>query len=731
MNTKRLSLSLFIAGLLVFALALVMQGVQPTFAQEEEPAADADPLGEPGTFLTGYYDAWVNSPHARFEDDAFQHWNEDGEIETECATCHATPGYLDFLGADGSEMGVVNEPAPLGTVVNCNACHNSVSSQLTSVTFPSGVTLDNLTESSRCMVCHQGRASTVDVNSAIEEAGLVDEPNTVGEELGFINIHYYAAASSLYGSEVHGGYEYEGKTYMGQNMHVEGYQTCTDCHNPHTLELSVEECATCHEDADSIDDLREIRMAGSLVDYDGDGDIEEGIYEEIETLQEMLLETIEVYASQVVETPIGYDSVSYPYFFVDSNADGELGEDEAAYPNRYTAFTPALLRATYNYQVSLKDTGGYAHNPQYHIQLLYDSIEALNAQIESDAPVDLSAARRNSIGHFNITHQAFRHWDEDGEVSGSCTKCHTAEGLPFFLDNGVNIPMEPSSSLSCATCHDNLAEFTMYPVTEVEFPSGAVLSYGEDSTSNMCLHCHQGRQSTVSVNAAIAEAGVGEDEVSEALDFQNPHYFATGATWFGTEAKGAYEFEGKEYNSEYEHTRRFDECADCHSPHRLEVRVEECIDCHEEVETVDDLDMIRAHPEDAERFDYDGDGSMDEPIAQEIAPFREDLLALIKTYAAEEVGTPILYAESYPYWFVDTNGNGEVDEGEAEYGNRYNQWTPNLLRAAYNYTYVTSVPGSYVHNADYMMQVLYDTLEAVGGEEAVEGYMRPFVDYYE
>jgi hypothetical protein len=30
-----------------------------------------------------------------------------------------------------------------------------------------------------------------------------------------------------------------------------------------------------------------------------------------------------------------------------------------------------------------------------------------------------------------------------------------------------------------------------------------------------------------------------------------------------------------------------------------------------------------------------------------------------------------------------------------------------------------------------MMQVLYDTLEAVGGEEAVEGYMRPFVDYYE
>lgn len=728
MNTKRLSITLLIVGLAVFALALVMQGVQPTMAQDDAP----DPLGEPGTFLTGYYDAWVNSPHARFEDEAFQHWNEDGEIETACATCHSTPGYLDFLGADGTEMGVVDSPAPLGTVVNCNACHNSVSSHLTSVTFPSGVTLENLEDSSRCMVCHQGRASTVSVNSAIEEAGLVGEPNTVGEELGFINIHYYAAAASLYGSEVHGGYEYDGKRYVGQNLHVEGYQTCGECHNPHTLQLSVEDCATCHEGVETVEDLRGIRMAGSLADYDGDGDTEEGVAGEIETLQEMLMATIQVYASEVVGTPIGYNSASYPYFFVDGNDDGEIGEDEAAYPNRYTAFTPALLRATYNYQVSRKDPGGYAHNPEYHIQLLYDSIEDLNAQIETDAPVDLSAAQRNSIGHFNTAHEAFRHWDEDGEVGASCTKCHTAEGLPFFLENGATIAFEPSNSLSCETCHNDLVEFTIYPVMEVEFPSGAVLSYGEESSSNMCLECHQGRQSTVSVNAAIASAGVGDDEVSETLGFQNPHYFATGAAWFGTEAQGAYEFEGKEYNSEYEHTRRFDECADCHSVHKLEVRAEECTECHEEVETVEDLRLIRAHPEDAERFDYDGDGDMDEPLAEEIAPFREDLLALIKTYAAEEVGTPILYSDSsYPYWFVDTNGNGEIDEGEAVRDNAYNQWTPNLLRAAYNYTFVTSVPGSYVHNADYIMQVLYDTLEALGGEEAVDGYMRPFVDYYE
>ena len=30
-----------------------------------------------------------------------------------------------------------------------------------------------------------------------------------------------------------------------------------------------------------------------------------------------------------------------------------------------------------------------------------------------------------------------------------------------------------------------------YPVDEVEFPSGAVLSFGEGVDSNLCLECHQ------------------------------------------------------------------------------------------------------------------------------------------------------------------------------------------------------------------------------------------------
>lgn len=709
---------LIVAGLLLIATALVV-GVRA-----QEPPED--PLGEPPTFLRGIYDAWVASPHADVEAEAFNHWNEEEEkvVPVECATCHSTPGYQDYLGADGSAAGEVNVAAPLGTVINCDACHNQVATSLTSVVFPSGVEITNLGDAARCMVCHQGRASTSTVNDAIASAGVAEDLNAVSPDLRFINIHYYAAAASLYGAEVHGGYEFDGNSYQVRNDHVEGYGTCIDCHNPHTLEVKVAECATCHEGVETVEDLRNVRMNGSLTDYDGDGDIEEGIAAEITTLQEMLYQAIQTYASEVAGTPIVYDAAAYPYFFIDTNANGAVDEGEAAFPNAYNAWTGRLVQAAYNYQVSLKDPGAFAHSPKYHIELLYDSIEALNAEIS--AQVDLSQSTRNDPGHFDATGEPFRHWDEDGEVPGTCARCHTASGLPTYLKNGANIAVEPSASLACSTCHDAIPEFSVRISNEVTFPSGAKVSFGEEEPSNLCLNCHQGRESTVSVNRAISSAGVGDDEVSDKLSFRNIHYFAAGATLFGSEVQGVYQYEGKEYNGRNEHTRSMDTCADCHDVHSLEVQAELCEECHEGVTTVEDARLIRAEDEDEEPVDYDGDGDVTEPIAAEIETLYNALLPAIQAYASETVGTPIAYNSfAYPYWFIDTNANGTADPEEVNNDNRYVTWTPTLLRAAYNYQYVTKDPGVFVHNPDYILQVLYDSLEAIGGPDAVASFTRP------
>ncbi|MCC7206144.1 MAG: hypothetical protein IT323_02495 [Anaerolineae bacterium] len=700
------------ALLIVAGFALLLQ--PPALAQD----------GDEPPFLAEIFAEWMGSAHAKADAEAFVHWDSEGEIPVECAKCHSTPGYQDYLGADGSEFRVVDAPAPIGTVVTCDACHNSVASGLNNVLFPSGVLIEGTGVASRCMECHQGRASMESVDAAIAEAGLAEDGNAVSEELGFINIHYYAAAATLYGSQAHGGYQYAGMAYQGKNAHVPEFDTCTECHNQHTLQVKLDECATCHEDVSTLEDLRFIRMAGSGSDYDGDGDNEEGIADEITGLQELLYEAIQAYASEVAGAAILYDAASYPYFFIDTNGNGDADEGEVAFPNAYKSWTGNLLKAAYNYQVTMKDPGGFAHNPKYHIQLLYDSILSLNESISD--PVDLEEAQRNDPGHFDGTAEAFRHWDEDGEVPGSCARCHTAGGLPTFLKNSANIAAPPSDSLACSTCHDLGNDFELYVSNTVRFPSGATVSFGEDEPANLCLNCHQGRESTTSVNAAIQRAGVGDDEVTDKLTFRNVHYFAAGATLFGTEVKGAYEFEGKEYNGRNMHVEEADTCIECHQQHDLVIRVNRCADCHEEVDIQEDTHLIRLEQEDVEPVDYDGDGDDAEPIRDEILSFQEALLVALQAYAADTAGTAIAYdAHTHPYWYTDTNGNGTADEDEVNSDNRYVTWTPNLLRAAYNYQYSQKDPGTFAHNPNYMMQVLYDSIEAIGGD--VSAFTRPEV----
>ncbi len=643
---------------------------------------------------------WANSPHNNKEAEAFNHWNEDdpAEVSANCAKCHSTPGYIDFLGADGSAFGTVENAAPIGTTVECQACHNSVTGSLTSVVFPSGVEVLGLGDESRCMQCHQGRSSKLTVDNGIIEAGLdpVADLDTVSEEVGFSNIHYFAAAATMYGTVAKGGYEYDGKAYDAKFDHVAGYDSCIDCHNPHTLEVKVDECSACHEGVESAEDLVNIRMPGSLVDYDGDGDMEEGIMFEIQGMQEILYGAMQAYSAEVGGAMVVYDAHAYPYFFDDA------GE-------RYGSWTPRLAQAAYNYQVSQKDPGEFAHGGKYIIQLLYDSIESLNEAMAS--PMDMTALHRIDHGHFAGSEEAFRHWDEDGAVSGSCSKCHSAAGLPLFAEQGVTIEQPTANGLNCATCHNSLTEFTLYETADVTFPSGATVSFAADEEdadglkANLCINCHQGRSSTPSVDRGLA--GLEDDVMSESIRFSNIHYFAAGATLFGTDVKGAYEFAGQTYNGRNEHVGAFDTCIECHSVHALEVEYAECTECHENVETPEDLHAIRVS-----EADFDGDGDVTEGLAGELETMGEVLYAAMQAYAESTAGVdPIVYdPHAYPYFFNDA-------------GDRYATFTPNLLRAAYNYQYIQKDPGAFAHNGAYTIQIVYDSINAVGGDTS--GMVRP------
>ena len=332
----------------------------------------------------------------------------------------------------------------------------------------------------------------------------------------------------------------------------------------------------------------------------------------------------------------------------------------------------------------------------------------------------------NGSGHGDEAAEAFRHWDgeDPAVVQASCAGCHTTSGYLDLLgadgsaSGSVDADHEPEAEgVTCQACHGDFDDFGVQRViASVTFPSGAVIE-DADNTTKLCATCHQGRESFVSVEDAITVAGVGEDEESESLTFKNIHYLAAGATLFGGDVHGAYEYPGQTYAGRFNHYGgQSGDCQGCHDSHTLGVETATCFGCHSEA-----LDVVGFRKGLSE--DYDGDADTSEGISHEVTGLTELLYAALQAYCAAQ-GNPIVYASgAYPYFFNDSDGDGQLDAEEGVYFNAYNHFTPISLRATYNYHYAIKEKGAFAHNAWYVMQVLYDTIEAVGGD--VTGLARP------
>lgn len=318
--------------------------------------------------------------------------------------------------------------------------------------------------------------------------------------------------------------------------------------------------------------------------------------------------------------------------------------------------------------------------------------------------------------------EAFNHWNDEADrvVPGQCATCHTSRGIIEYLGtdlravNVIDLPQPLGTTVDCATCHNARS----MALQSVVFPSGARIDgMGKEA---ICSTCHQGRASGAEVAAAVQ--GRADDVVAGDLSFINIHYRAAAATQMGSLAAGGYQYAGKDYAGTFIHIAdKPSTCLSCHSQHSLKVRpIDQCTSCHEGAAKYSDIRSTKSN--------VAGDGDLGQGIAHSIATLHGMLGEAIRDYALEVAGVAIVYdPHAYPYFFTDKDGDGAVGPGEAIYPNRYQSWTPRLLKAAYNYQFVAKDPGAYSHNPHYAIQLMQDSLANLGEVVAVDmaGMVRP------
>lgn len=303
---------------------------------------------------------WAKSGHA---DVTARHWRySTGPTRTACVRCHSGVGFVDYL------TGIPEADRRTDAKMHsCYTCHDGQPGDLharravASVTFPSGEVVSEGGDSKICMSCHQMRQSKPQVDTY-----LLTHPDPSPISFSSVNPHYLGAGATFFGSVVHGGYEYAGKTYVGRTPHqpMKGY--CVDCHlsrttgkdevGGHTMAMAHggEEnnggCVMCHSPASqpSFDNYR--NPFAPAVDYDGDGNTSEGIKGEVDTLRDDLFAALTAAGVTCTE--------SHPY---------------CSGWNGTTAQQQAQLKAAYNYRFVKAEPGAFAHNGPYALQLLHDS----------------------------------------------------------------------------------------------------------------------------------------------------------------------------------------------------------------------------------------------------------------------------------------------------------------------------------------------------------------------
>jgi hypothetical protein len=230
----------------------------------------------------------------------------------------------------------------------------------------------------------------------------------------------------------------------------------------------------------------------------------------------------------------------------------------------------------------------------------------------------------------------------------------------------------------------------------------------------ICLFCHQGRESGLTVFLRFKNANIdpytNPDAILGGVTFPNPHYLDSGSLLW---SRNNWEFFFNNVPQTYSTGVKAHQdlnCAGCHmgeaSPNGLEgghtwrPRIENCQGCH----TKADGSSIQVFTDIPALADYDGDGVVEttfEEIGTVSADGKSGTGLFGQVVAALQAKGIFYNPDSRPYFF-DAAGVG------------WNKFTSKTLGAAFNLGLAWKSGNCvYYHNAPYIVQIFQDSLTAL------------------
>ncbi len=296
-----------------------------------------------------------------------------------CQRCHTNEGFIEFVNT-GKVEGYVPYPSQPGCFT-CHTNHETWDMSLRTVKpvkLANGATFD-VGEGNLCANCHQARGAAREVVAAMPA-------NKVSSHWG---AHHGPQSDVVNGTNA---WEFPGKRYSSSPHKDVISDGCVSCHmalpdgrygfspelGGHSFNIvgevheagkvNLSACAQCHQGVEQVRGT-EFFSIKAKADYDHDGTVEP-VQMEVQGLLDAL----------VNKNGTGYlQAMNPPMFAKDATATVE-GMKWAG--SRSGQWSEEQMAALYNFKLFVEDRSRGVHNATYTIQVLYDTLKALDPRLD-------------------------------------------------------------------------------------------------------------------------------------------------------------------------------------------------------------------------------------------------------------------------------------------------------------------------------------------------------------